>query len=99
MTLTIDLIRNGVKNALVSRGKNKGMLKAKCPKMGTPEAAVWQAIVSFANPFKIGMAHMMFMSHENRELYNHITKIIEISGLDVRSLDRDRKALDSLGVW
>ena len=55
--------------------------------------------MSFANPYKVGFGHLMFMSKDNRELFDHITKIIEISNLDVRDFDRDRKALDSLGVW
>jgi hypothetical protein len=50
--------KNAINDALVSRGANKGMLKAKCPKVNTPGAAAWQAIMGFANPYKVGMCHI-----------------------------------------
>jgi hypothetical protein len=39
------------------------------------------------------------MNETNRELYDFIKGRIETSGIDVRGLDRDRKALENLGVW
>jgi hypothetical protein len=99
MELTSEIIESAITKARVSRGKNKGRLKAKCPKVNTPEAAAWQAIMTFANPYKIGLGHLMFMDDENLQIYNYITEVIKVTGLDVRDFDRDRKALDSLGVW
>jgi hypothetical protein len=88
-----------IKLALVTKGRNKGMLLAKCPRVDTPAAAAWMAIVSEANPFKLGIGHMLFMGEKNRALYEHILQAIKDMGLDVRGLDRDRKALETLGVW
>lgn len=88
-----------VAGALVTRGKNKGMLLAKCPPVGTDEAAAWQAIQSYANPFKTGMAHMMFMSNRGRIIYAALRKMIRDNNINVSRLDRDRKALEAFGVW
>lgn len=92
-------LEQAFQDALASRGKNKGMLKAKCPPMGTLEAVVWQAITSIANPYKVGFMHLFFMSEEHKEVYDSIVSAIKNKGIDVRSLDRDRKVLDLLGVF
>jgi hypothetical protein len=83
--------------AIVSRGKNKGRLKAACPPMGTDAAAAWQAMMGHANPYKIGMGHIMFFTERQRDIYNAIDKALE--GRDVRHVDRDRVALETMGVW
>lgn len=88
-----------IKMAIATKGKNKGMLLAKCPPVNTPEAAAWQAIVSIANPFKLGFGHMLFMDDKNKALYNHIIQAIEDMELDVRGMDMDRRALEYLNVW
>ena len=99
MKMAIDksVIQSAMRGALVSKGKNKGQLKAQCPPIGTPEAAAWQAIVAKANPYKLGIGHLLFMSAEHREIFNAIEALIE--SVDVRSLDRDRLALEVLGAW
>jgi hypothetical protein len=53
--------------ATVSRGKRKGKLKAKCPPMNTLGAACWQGMNT--NPWKIGIAHLLFMDKEKMEVY------------------------------
>jgi len=83
--------------AKVSRGKNKGMLKATCPPMGTDGAAAWQALMGYANPYKIGMGHLMFFSDRQRAIYRAIDDAL--AGHDLRGLDRDRVALEALGAW
>ena len=40
------------KQATVSKGKNKGKLKSKCPKLNTLGSAAWMGLQT--NPFKIG---------------------------------------------
>lgn len=83
--------------AIVSRGKKKGMLKAACPPMGTDAAAAWQAMMGHANPYKIGMGHIMFFTERQSIIYNAIDKALE--GRDARHIDRDRVALETMGVW
>ena len=97
MAIDKSVIKSAMKNALVSKGKNKGQLKAQCPPIGTPEAAAWQAIVAKANPYKLGIGHLLFMSAEHREIFDAVEALIK--NLDVRRLDRDRMALEVLGAW
>lgn len=53
--------------ATVSRGKNKGKLKAKCPPMNTLGAACWQGMNT--NPYRIGIGHLLFMDKDTYEVY------------------------------
>lgn len=94
-----EKVKTAIEGALVSRGKNKGMLKAKCPPMGTFEASAWQAIILHANPFKVGFGHLIFFSAEQREIYDYIDNKIKTENISVSGLDRDRKALEAFGVW
>jgi len=97
MAIDKETVQLAMQNALVSRGKNRGQLKAQCPPMGTPEAAAWQALVAKANPYKLGIGHLLFMSPEHREIFDAVEALIK--NLDVRRLDRDRMALEVLGAW
>jgi len=97
MAIDKETVQLAMQNALVSRGKNRGQLKAQCPPMGTPEAAAWQALVAKANPYKLGIGHLLFMSAEHREIFDAVEALI--MNLDVRKLDRDRMALEVLGAW
>ena len=65
-------VEQGLNDALVSRGKRKGKLKSQCPPVDTYGAAVWQAIQGYCNPYKVGIAHCMFMSDDKREVYDYI---------------------------
>jgi len=97
MAIDKETVQLAMQNALVSRGKNRGQLKAQCPPMDTPEAAAWQALVAKANPYKLGIGHLLFMSPEHREIFDAVEALIK--NLDVRRLDRDRMALEVLGAW
>ncbi len=92
-----DICIAAIKSATVSRGKNKGALKTNCPPMGSDGAAAWQAITTHANPYKMGIGHMIFFSERQQAIYSEIDK--SLHGVDVRHLDRDRAALESLGVF
>jgi hypothetical protein len=99
--MTSDELKNicidAINAALVSRGKKKGMLKAKCPPMGSDAAAAWQALMGYANPYKLGMGHIMFFTDRQSAIYRAIDDAIK--GQDVRALDRDRVALEIMGAW
>jgi hypothetical protein len=83
--------------ACVSRGKRKGTLKATCPPMGSNAAAAWQAMMLEANPYKASIAQIMMLRGEARAIYDAIEA--SLKGIDLRGLDRDRVALEGLGVW
>lgn len=92
-----DICIDAIKTATATRGQHKGRLKAKCPPMGTDGAAAWQAIIGHSNPYKLGMGHIMFFTDRQRDIYNAIDKAL--TGRDARHMDRDRVALDLLGVF
>jgi hypothetical protein len=95
-----EIIRSYIKGAIASKGKNKGQLKVKCPPMNTPEAAAWLAIMSHVNPYKVGFGHLMFMDSGNREIFDAIDRTMNKMGKEQYiGLDKDRLALESLGVW
>ena len=91
-----DKVIKGFKEALVSRGKNKGMLKAKCPPMDTFGAAVWQALAFYSNPHKMGLGHMLFMSGESKEVYNYV--ICAGKHMDLSTFDSDGIILRELNL-
>jgi hypothetical protein len=92
-------LKQALIEAIASKGPNKGQLKSKCPKVGTFGSAAWNAIQSFANPYKVGMCHVFFMNEDKRKVYHFIMRFIKIKKIDVRFLDRDRVILESIGIW
>ena len=85
-----DICIAAIKTATATRGQHKGRLKSKCPPMGSDGAAAWQAIIGHSNQYKLGMGHIMFFTDRQRAIYNAIDKAL---------MDRDRVALDTLGVF
>jgi len=86
-----------LKAAVTTRGRHKGLLLSKAPKSNTLAYAAWQAAMLCCNPYKASIAGIMFMSAEQREVYDEILAIFE--GLGINSLDRDRNGLEKIGVW
>lgn len=87
----------GLQEALVSVGPNKGMLKKKCPPMNTYGSAVWNAIQSFSNPYKVGLVHLFYMDAETMELYQYVREIGK--SVNLRNFDRDANALREIGIF
>lgn len=85
--------------AIAQRGKNKGMLKAKCPPMGTDAAVMWQALVLYANPYKASIFQMAMASHGDSEFYEACQQYAWLHADILPSLDRDRVALTKMGAW
>ena len=92
-----DICTAAIDAAKVSRGKNKGMLKAKCPKSDSDGAAAWQAVTLQANPYKAGIFTIAMFDDRQRAIFDAVGKAIE--GYDINHLDRDRTILEALGVW
>ena len=91
--------KDAIRKAFSSKGKNKGYLKTKCPPMGTPEAAAWNAIQMHCNPFKVGFGHLLMTSPKDRVMFNLIELRILKSGIDYNGWDKDREGLESVGAW
>ena len=92
-----DVCLAAIDAAKVSRGKNRGMLKAKCPKSDSDGAAAWQAMTLQANPYKAGLYTIAMFTERQMAIFDAVGQAIE--GYDVNHLDRDRTILESLGVW
>jgi hypothetical protein len=91
-----EKIKVGLKDAIASKGKNKGMLKAKCPPMNTYGSAVWQGIMSVSNPYKVGLGHMLFMDSDKMEVYKYIREVSK--HIDLSTFDKDGNVLRELGL-
>lgn len=91
-----EKLAQGFKEALVQKGKRKGLLKAQCPPVGSYGSAVWQGLISVANPYKIGLAHIMFMTDECKEIYRHVAQSVE--GKDVSFMDKDAEVFKRIGL-
>jgi hypothetical protein len=91
-----------LRDACVTRGTRKGQLKASAPPSSSMAYAAWQGAMLSINPYKASIAGMMFMSTEQRAICDEITKLFDAmkaQGWRVGTLDRDRAALEALGVW
>jgi hypothetical protein len=86
-------------DAIASKGKHAGKLKAKCPPMGTDGAIMWQAIQLNANPYKVSIWQIAMLSREQSEFYALCQAWADARKAIAPMLDRDRVALERLGAW
>ena len=84
-------------SATVSRGKRKGLLLASCPAMGSDAAILWQCVQIVSNPYKVSIGQTLFC--QDREFREECLQWVESRKADLTLLDRDRLALETLGVW
>ena len=100
-----DTARAALAQCYATRGKHKGQLLAKCPPSYGPKAnklaaAAWQGAMLVCNPYKAGIASLMFMNDEQRAVQREITTHFEAMPKDYLIMaQRDREALETLGVW
>ena len=85
-----------------SRGKTKGFLKSSVKTW--IQKAIHSAIMSNANAHKVGFGTVIMLSKEEKEIFMLINSVCEtmnsVAGANVVGcLDKDRVALESLGVW
>lgn len=91
--------REAIGAALCQRGPRRGQLKVSPPKYGTDGYIAWNAIQTVVNPFKVSMGALLFLTEEQQALAEECKAWIRSVPSLQRVLDRDRKALESLGVW
>ena len=101
MVTISDQASRALYGACVTRGKAKGLLKKNPPSDKLAKAA-WMGAQTVCNPYKLSIASMLFMSPEERAIYDEILALFEWmkaqSGNCVL-LDPDRLALEKLGAW
>lgn len=89
-----------MRQAVCQRGKNKGTLLARAPQANTAGNAAWQAVAMHYNPYKVSIGAFMFMSAENRAIYDEWINIFEtLDPNAIANIDRDRVVLQGLGIW
>lgn len=99
MTLSLNA-RDALKACIATRGKHKGQLLAKCPPSHTLAAAAWQGAMLSCNPFKASVGAMLFMTAEQRVIRDEVLAHFDALPKAYRiGSDRDREALELLGVW
>jgi hypothetical protein len=95
-----DKSKLALSQAYASRGKHRGQLLANCPRSTTLAAAAWQGAMVVCNPYKASIASIMFMDTTQREVFNEVKAHFDALPREYRIMaQRDREALESLGVW
>jgi hypothetical protein len=97
MAIISEKSAKALHGAISQRGKSKGLLLAKAPPSNTLAYAAWHGAMMVCNPYKVSIAGMIFMSDEQREVFREVEAVLESIG--VKSLDRDRNALQRIGAW
>jgi predicted oxidoreductase (fatty acid repression mutant protein) len=86
--------------AYATKGRHKGQLLARCPLSHTLPAAAWQGAMIVCNPYKVGIATMLFMTDEQRAVFEEVKEHFERLPRAYQIMaQRDREALERLGVW
>lgn len=87
-----------LRSAFVSRGANRGQLLANAPKDKLARMA-WNGAQMVCNPYKVSICALMFASAEEKAIFDEVERFMESLGPIAKTLDRDRVALERLGVW
>lgn len=92
--------RAALTQCFATRGKNKGLLLSKAPGGFTslPYAA-WQGAQMACNPFKVSIMFMMISSPEQKAVFEEVKTYMDARPALAKVLDKDRNALETLGVW
>ena len=89
-----------LEQAYATRGAHRGQLLARCPRSNTLAAAAWQGAMLVCNPYKVGIASILFMSAEQRAVRAEVTEHFEALPRAYQIMaERNRDALERLGVW
>lgn len=86
--------------AIATRGRAAGRMKRTPPKSGTLEHAAWLGVMTRANPYKLSVCALMFLTNEQRAVFQEIEAAMESVPRDVVArMDADRFTLERLGAW
>jgi hypothetical protein len=95
-----DTAMQALRDAMAKRGARKGKLLASAPASGTLAYAAWQGAMLACNPFKASITAAMLMSDEQITVYKEVRDLFDAMPRNVRAaMDKDRAALEGLGVW
>jgi hypothetical protein len=95
-----DTARNALAQCYATRGKHRGQLLARCPRSNTLAAAAWQGAMVVCNPYRAGIVTMLFFNADQRAVFEVVKAHFESLPREHLILaERNREALESLGVW
>lgn len=95
-----DTAMQALRDAMAKRGPRKGKLLASAPPSETLAYAAWQGAMLACNPFKVSIMAAMLMSDEQLRVYKEVRDLFDTMPRNVQAaMDKDRAALESLGVW
>lgn len=95
-----DTARNALAQCYATRGKHKGQLLARCPRSNTLAAAAWQGAMLSCNPFRASVGACLFMTAEQRAVRDEVLAHFDAMPKAYRIMaERNREALETLGVW
>ncbi len=95
-----DTATGALAGAYASRGRHRGQLLARCPKSHTLAAAAWQGAMLVCNPYQVSIGAVLFMTAEQRAILEEVRAHFETLPREYQVLaQRDREALERLGVW
>jgi hypothetical protein len=95
-----DTARTALAGAYATRGKHRGQLLKRCPPSRTLAAAAWQGAMGVVNPYQMSIGSMLFMTAEQRAIWQEVRDHFESLPREYMIMaQRDREALEALGVW
>jgi len=95
-----ETARTALTAAYATRGRHRGQLLAECPRSSTLAAAAWQGAMLSCNPYKASIGAMLFMSAEQKAVRDEVLAHFDALPRAYRIMaQRDREALEALGVW
>ena len=95
-----DTARAALALCYATRGKHKGQLLARCPRSDTLAAAAWQGAMLSCNAYKASIGAMLFMNDAQRAVRDEVLAHFDSLPHAYRIMaQRDREALEALGVW
>ena len=99
MTLSANA-KTALAVAYATKGKNRGQLLARCPRSTTLAAAAWQGAMFACNPYQISIGAVLFFTREQQDVMNEVRAHFDTLPEAYRIMaQRDREALERLGVW
>ena len=100
MTKLSDKAREALRACYATRGEHRGQLLARCPHSSTLAAAAWQGAMLIVNPYRASIGSILFMTPEQREVRDEIISHFESMPRNYLIMaERNREALENLGVW
>jgi len=97
-----DTARAALAAAYATKGAHRGQLLANCPNASKKPlaAAAWHAVMIVVNPYRASVFAVMLMTDEQRAVRDEIIAHVERMPKAYQiMMQRDREALESLGVF